>query len=176
MPINGILGILLHTTVDRGVHLQTIGIDVVGLAILLRIFVTPSVKRVVNPSNGVVNILRFVPFGIVALIWSFRHKVLTKELTKVSGRAILMIGAMEVQRKRFFSILTTLGIRQITCLNHLSQYHVTTFLAPIRITYRVEKRWILAQSDKRCSLGNVKIFGLLIKIGVSCGLYSHSVM
>ena len=98
MPVNGILGILLHTTVDRGVHLQTIGIDVVGLAILLRIFVTPSVKRVVNPSYGVVNILRFVPFRIVALIWSFRHKVLTKELTKVSGRANLMIGAMEVQR------------------------------------------------------------------------------
>ena len=44
----GLLGIALHTRVYGGIYLQTITIDIVGLAISLEVFVTPAHNRVIT--------------------------------------------------------------------------------------------------------------------------------
>ena len=49
MFVNSFLGIALHTRVDSGINLQSVGIDVVCLSVLLRVLVAPSVERVVIP-------------------------------------------------------------------------------------------------------------------------------
>ena len=46
MAIDRLLGILLHLVVDGGVDLQSIGIDVVERAILLRVFLAPTAQRI----------------------------------------------------------------------------------------------------------------------------------
>ena len=51
MSINCLFGIALHTRVDGGVHLQAVGIEIVRRAVLLAIFVAPSVERIVHPCN-----------------------------------------------------------------------------------------------------------------------------
>ena len=110
MLVHGIFGVLLHPTVDGSKHFQAVGIDVVGLAVLLQVLITPSVKGVVGPCNGVVNILRLVPFGVVALVGTLGHEIQTKELAEVSGRSILMVGTVKVQRNGFFGVLSVLCI------------------------------------------------------------------
>ena len=44
------------------------------------------------------------------------------------------------------------------------------------IPYRIEQRGVFAQTDKRCSLINGKVFWLLIKICISGSFYTHSTM
>ena len=87
-----------------------------------------------------------------------------------------MVRAMEVERERLRGIGLIFAIRQVSCLSHLREHHVATLRASVRVTHGVKERRVLAQTDKRCRFANRQVARFLIKIGVGCRFYAHSVM
>ena len=61
MLADGILGILLHTGVDGGIYLQSVGIDIIWRTVLLGVLVAPSIKGVGLPVDRVAIELGIVP-------------------------------------------------------------------------------------------------------------------
>ena len=144
MLSHGLLSILLHAGVDGGMNSQTIRIDTIGATILLSVLITPSIKRIGLPINGIDMELHIVPRRIIASVRFFRHHITTQEVTKIHGNALLMVGNMELQRKWFGGIGFIFCFCNISGLHHLMQYHITTFLGTFRIADRIIIGRILA--------------------------------
>ena len=176
VSIHSLLGISLHTRIDSGVHLQAVGVEVVRRTVLLAILVAPSVKRIAYPSYRVDDILALVPRRIVGTLRTLGRHVHTQELAQVRRYAILVVGAVEVERERRLDVLRILGIGDIARLAHLVEHHVATLATTVGITHGIEQRRVLAQADERSSLLNIKVARLLIKIGIGRSLYTYSVM
>ena len=176
MLINSLFGILLHARIDGGVDLQTVGVEVIRLAVLAMVLVAPTIERVGLPSDRVDDILILVPRGIVVDGRTLRHHVAAQELAEVRGGAVFMVGAMEVEDERFVTRLLALSLREIASLLHLRENDVATVATALGIAHRVEQRRVLAKTDERCRLLNVQFARFFIKIGVGSRLDTHGVM
>ena len=176
MLIHSLFRILLYTAVYSSKHLQSVTVYIVWRTILLIVLVAPSIKRIILPLGRIHHKLGTVPGWIITALRTLSHHILAKELTQISSRTVLMVGTVEIERQRLSSILAILAPAQIPRLHHLRKNHISTFTGSLRIAYRIEERWILAQSDERCRLTEGQILRFLIKIGIGRRLDSYSIV
>lgn len=104
------------------------------------------------------------------------HQILAQIFAQVGSRTILMVGTVEVERKRFCRILAVFSMIQIARLHHLREHHVSSVAGTLRIAHRVEERRVLAETDERSRLGEGKILRFLIKIGIRRRLDTHGIV
>ena len=97
MPVDRLLGIALHTRVDGRMDTQAVGIDIIEGAVFLRVLLAPSAERVGSEGDGVDDILPLVPRRIVLRVRPVHHHVLPEELAEIDRRAVLVVGAVEVE-------------------------------------------------------------------------------
>ena len=83
--MDSLFSIFLHACIDGGIDFQTIGIDVIRFTVAFEVLIAPSVKRVLLPSNGVDDILAFVPVWISIALRFLGHHILAQELAEIVG-------------------------------------------------------------------------------------------
>ena len=176
MLVDCLLGIFLHTAVYRGEHSQTVGIDVIGGAVLLEVLVAPAIEGICVPGYRVDDKLHSVPRRIVGAHGALGGHILAEELAQIGGCAVLMVGTVEVEGKGFGRILGILRAVHIACLHHLLQHHVSSFPAAVGIAHGVEERGVLAESDEGGCLAHRQVFGLFVEVSVGCGLDAHRIV
>ena len=167
--IHGLLGKLLHAAIDSSIYFQAVSIEIIGLAILIPVFVAPSIQGVCLPSDAVIDILILVPAGIARLVIPVRslgHHVETQEFPEIGSRSIFVVNAMEIQLQRFHPFLVILRLGKISHFQHLGQHHVTPLAGTLRIAHGVEKGRILAKSHQRGALADVKLGRLQVLAAV----------
>ena len=176
MLIHGLFGISLHAAVDGGKHLQSVAVDIVWRTILLIVLVAPAKQWVGVPEDGIGYKLRIVPRCIILSLRAGSHHIFAQIFTQISGRTVLVVGAVEVEREWFSRILAVFAAAQIARLLHLREHHVSSVAGTLRIAHWVEERRVLAESDERSCLGEGQVFRLLIKIGVCRRLDAHGIV
>ena len=176
MLISSLFSILLHAGIDGGINLQSVGVDIVSLTIFLAVLITPSIKRVVLPGNGVNVVLNHVPRWIVRALGLLGHHVAAQEITEVCSNTILMVSHMELQVQGFSGVLIVFLLRNVIGLEHLVEHHITTLQGTVGMTDRVKVGRILTQAYEHRRLGDGKVFGILIKIGIRGSLDTYGIM
>ncbi len=141
---HGLLGILLHTGIYRGVYPQTILIDVVVRPVALLVFLTPTIERVGLPLYGVDDELSVVPLRIVVPQGFVCHKRLPQIFSQIGRHTLLVVHTVEIQHYRLCSIHIILRLRDISLLLHLLEHHVSPLSGSLLIAHRVIQRWVLA--------------------------------
>ena len=87
-----------------------------------------------------------------------------------------MVFPMEMQGERLILHTLVSGVGQISCLDHLRQYHVTTLFATFGVSHRIEIRGVLAESDQGCRLRQRQVPWFFTEIGVAGRLDTHGIM
>ena len=170
------LSILLHTRIDGGVNLQAVGINIVVGAISFLVLFAPTVKGVVDPSEGVSIVLSVLPFAVIGALGFICHEHLAEILTKVGGFSLFVIDGVEVQFQGTCTQGTAILGRQEAGLDHLRQNHVATLTASLSIAHRIEQRGILTHPDQCCGLGDGQFTGRFPKIDIGSRLNSHGIV
>ena len=87
-----------------------------------------------------------------------------------------MIRDMKLQLNRLRRILVVISLAQISCLNHLSEYDISTFPTSFRISDRVIIRRVFTEANKCCCLNDCQIFRLFAKINIRGCFYTNCIM
>ena len=119
MLVHSLLSIALHTTVDGGIDLQSVGIDIVGTTVFLVILVAPAIQGVCLPRKGVFVILLVLPVGIETAHRLLGHQAVAQIHTQVGGNTFLVVCTTKLQSNRYRLQRITFGITQETGFLHL---------------------------------------------------------
>ena len=164
--VYGLFGVALHARVDGGEYLQSVGIDVVWLAVLLPVLVAPSAERVVLPVGRVLRVFCHVPRCVLASLRLLCHHVSAQEVAEVGGDAVLVVGYVEVESERLGGVGGIFRLAEIARLGHLLQHHVASLAAALGVAHGVEVGGVLAQSHQCGGLGHGEVLRLFAEIGV----------
>ena len=176
VSVDCLFGVALHARVDGGVDLESVGVQVVGLAVLLEVLVAPAVERVVDPGYGVEHVLALVPRGVVAEVGALGRHVDAEHLAEVGCRAVLVVGAVEVEGEGLCGVALVFGVGEVASLDHLSEHDVAAAAAAVGVAHGVVERGVLAESDEGCGLTDGEVDGFLVEVGVRGGLDAYRVV
>ena len=87
-----------------------------------------------------------------------------------------MVSHMELQVKWFRTVFLEIGLSDVSCLHHLSQYNITPFKRTVGMADGIIVRRILAQTHENGSLRRSQVFRFLTEIGVGSRLDAHRIM
>ena len=176
MITHRLLGILLHPRINGGIDLQTIGIEVIKLAIRPFVLVAPAEHRVGFPSQRVFTEFLSLPRGIITPFRFFGRQGQTQILPEIGSQAILMIQTGKTDGKRQGFQRVTFGLAQVTRLDHLLQDRIPTASCTFVLAYRIEIGRILAHTDQGCRLLDFQGFRGTAKIDTGCRLNTHRIV
>ena len=176
MIAHRLLGILLHPRINGGIDLQTIGIEVIKLAIRPFVLVAPAEHRVGFPSQRVFTEFLSLPRGIITAFRFFGRQGQTQILPEIGSQAILMIQTGKTDGKRQGFQRVTFALAQVTRLDHLLQDRIPTASCTFVLAYRIEIGRILAHTDQGCRLLDFQGFRGTAKIDTGCRLNTHRIV
>ena len=145
---HGLLGVLLHAGVDGGVDLKSIGVEVVGFAVGLLVFVAPAIEWVCLPSQGVVEELLGLPFGVVAPVGLFGHEGEAEVLAEVGRGAVGVVRLCVMQDDGEGAERVAGCLCHEARFDHLAEDGVAALQGALGVAYGVVIRGVFTHADQ----------------------------
>ena len=176
MLLHRLFGIGLHAGIHRGIDLQTVGVDVVVIAVGVHVFVTPTVERIRLPGQRVFEEFLRLPRCVVAARRPLGHEHTTQIFTQIGAVTLAVVHTVKIQDKVFLLEGIMSRLSDVAALEHLVEHHIAALAAALRHTDGIEQRGILAHAHQDSTFVHREIAGLLAEIGASGRLDAHGVV
>ena len=173
---HGLFGILLHARVDGSVYLQSVGIEVVLLAVLLGVLLAPAVEGVVLPVERVFVVLLHLPAAIFGLDGLLGRQHRTQVFAEVGRRSFLVVHAVVLQLQGQCLQGVALSLGQVARLAHLVEHHVAASAGTLSAAHGVEERRVLAHAHQRGGFFDLEVLGVASEVGVGSSLHAHGIV
>ena len=173
---HGLFGILLHARVDGSVYLQSVGIEVVLLAVLLGVLLAPAVEGVVLPVERVFVVLLHLPAAVVGLVGLLGRQHRAQVFAEIGRGAFLVVHAVVLQLQGQCLQGVALSLGQVARLAHLVEHHVAASAGTLSAAHGVEERRVLAHTHQRGGFFDLEVLGVASEVSVGRSLHAHGVV